>query len=297
MDKQPLVGAKEGAQIVACVVGASGFLGREVISAIMRRGEASTRLSLRPDSVDEATISSIAAYLKHTNVNLVVNCAAARLHGTYDAPLIALRQANILLPQILALACARSRVPLLHIGSRWQLGEHGEGPNGPYAQSKERGEREARWICQTNEIPFSSILIRDTYGPFDPRRTLINELLQTAKGQNELLLTDGQQLIDPLHVRRVSDAVVSCGQAMVSGSPGGRYELGSPQPPTVRELVSQFEKSWGTTLSKRWGAVPPRGTELFDMVQVLPWAPGWSPAVVRKDFPTFVKAVRADWAL
>ena len=282
-------------QTVACVVGASGFLGREVASSLVRSGDSCTDLSLRPQEIDEASVAYVAEHLLDGKVKVVINCAAARFNGSLRSPHELLQQANVFLPVILAQACARTKVPLLHIGSRWQLGEHGEGPNGPYAQSKEEGEREAREILHASDIPFLSILIRDTYGMFDPRRTLINDLLEAAMSRCELPLTDGHQRIDPLHVTRVADVVVSCGRALATGSAGGRYEIGSTEPPTVRELVGLFEQSWGTALAKQWGAMPPRGVELFDMEPVLPWAPRWSPAGVLEDFSAFVAEARGDY--
>ena len=282
-------------QTVACVVGASGFLGREVVSALVRSGNSCTDLSLRPRKIDEATVAYVANHLLGCKVDLLINCAAARFNGSLRSPRELLRQANIFLPVILAQACARTNIPLLHIGSRWQLGEGGEGPNGPYAQSKEEGEREARGILNATDTPFLSILIRDTYGMFDPRRTLINDLFEAAMSRRELLLTNGYQRIDPLHVTRVAHAVISCGRALATGSAGGRYEIGSSEPPTVRELVGLFEQGWGTPLAKQWGAMPLRGVELFDMDHVLPWAPGWSPGGVLEEFSAFVVGARGDY--
>lgn len=277
---------------IVCVVGASGFLGSAVVEQLQSRDCRVVTRSVRGRIDDELFWREFAEHLTSRGVQAVVNCAAARLVGETAAGREEVRQANRVLPERLAAAASCAGSTFIQVGSRWQLGEFGEGPRGFYARMKEEGEHAAREVCLANGIGMRSVLIRDTYGTGDRRDNLIQSLVRALRQSNYLAVTRGDQRIDVARVERVAASIVETVSLKPEDGSFMRFETGVEEPPTVRELIELFMQFSNCNLDVDWGARPYRSVELFAMDQVHPWAPKWQPDAWRPEFLSFVRSIR-----
>ncbi len=185
---------------------------------------------------------------------------------------------NVDLPARLAQAAQCSGTGLVHVGTRWSIGERGEGPNSLYGATKALGDLLvlapplSPGKAQTGWAKV--IRIRDLIGPCDPRPNIIRALNTAWEGDDVALMTPGLQLIDPLDVRDVADCLISVAEAPDSSS--SITEIGL-RPLSVRALVDEWVQATGRDVKVKWGALPLRGTELFEISPVHPATPFFRP--------------------
>jgi len=145
------------------VTGASGFLGRYVVHEALTSGHpvvgaahrnAAHQSGLRTVRVDLTAPSAAQELLEQVRPTKVINCAAfTNVDECERSPDIA-RLLNVEVPRMLAAACARAGVSLVHIstdsvfdGKRGNYSEEDEpAPVNEYARSKLDGERAVQEI-------------------------------------------------------------------------------------------------------------------------------------------------------
>lgn len=124
-----------------CLIGATGFVGRHLVSELARRNKRVQVLARNPDKVilPGTEITRLTHDFDFSGVDAVVNLAGI-LHGpqSFDA-------VHVDLPLKIARACLEQKVPrLLHMSA---LGASPEGPS-EYLKSKWRGEEAVRSVCE-----------------------------------------------------------------------------------------------------------------------------------------------------
>ena len=253
------------------VVGGRGFLGRHIMSDI-------TRMKWESVSIDSRSIAP-EPYLQDVadgRFSSVIVVAAQKFHEPEFQVVAKYLHTNSLLPAKIASACATSNTELALIGTRWSLGEFGEGPNSLYAATKLLGEVSSMRILANSKVPMTVIRVRDLVGPGDPRNNLFRLLHDAVRSGKTLPLTPGYQLIDPIDVRDTSASIVSFLALRDRKAGIQQYEIGL-RPETVRRIVMQWLDIHGVCADLDWAALPNRGTELFKMKQVHPNLPTFMP--------------------
>lgn len=257
------------------VVGAGGYLGGTIER--MAHGDGRS-VSCWRSSREDATawLARIAA----GDFSAVINTAAAKYRAPEIGELPRYLTSNVELPYRLGEAASAGGAVVIHVGTRWSLGERGEGPNSLYAATKAFGEGllTAKWNHHGSvpgSQPVAVVLVRDLIGPHDPRSSL-PRLLATASQQGRALpMTGGDQLMDPLDVRDVECALLEASERYAGGSRPETYSEVAVKPITVRQFVSDWQDATRRRVNVLWGALPYRGLELFAIEQVHPGLPGF----------------------
>jgi nucleoside-diphosphate-sugar epimerase len=145
-----------------------------------------------------------------------------------------------------------------------------------YAATKQAFEDILAYYTEATAIKAITLQLFDTYGPDDPRPKLFHLLAKTARSQESLAMSPGEQLIDLVYIDDVIDAYL-CAADLLSTLPAGHqvYAVSSGKPLPLRKLVSIYELVSGLKLHIDWGKRTYRPREVM-----LTWSkgktlPGW----------------------
>ncbi|WP_344407534.1 NAD-dependent epimerase/dehydratase family protein, partial [Dactylosporangium fulvum] len=216
----------------AVLLGAAGFVGRNVCRALLDagwrvtavvRGDASPEPGCATVRLDAARVPSAAltAVLDRAP-DLVVNAAGA-LWGADDTQLV---EGNVVLVErlVAAVAALPRRVRLVHIGSAYEYGDQPPGPPltedlperpvSRYAQTKLAGTRIVTGAVAAGRVDAVVVRISTAVGPWAPPQSLLGGLARQFAGGAatvELPPLSGER--DFVDVRDVSAAVLCAAAA------------------------------------------------------------------------------------
>lgn len=252
------------------IVGSRGYLGSHCVVAAHQRGWA-----VQEWKSSSSDPKPLLARVASGAFVAVINAAAAPFGVPEPDHVNAYIASNVSLPQALGAAAFASLTPLVHVGTRWSLGSHGDAPNSLYGATKALGDYLAAQAPTLRSPvgdtwPRAVVRVRDLIGPKDHRGKLPALLLDAAQSGAPLAMTDGTQLVDPMDVRDVAEALLDAVALLLAGSSLPVFNEIQHQPITVREFVREWEIATGLRAPILWGQLPPRGTELFSMEPVHP---------------------------
>lgn len=252
------------------VIGAGGFLGSAMARAAAAHGWQIARWASRNEN-QIAWFSRI----RSGEFDVIVNTATARYQLPEQLSAAAYFTSNVDLPRLVAEAANAGGTPLIHIGTRWSVGERGEGPNCLYAATKALGD--AHVLRRGTYGRMAVVRIRDLMGPSDSRSTIVSALRRAALRKAPLDMTAGAQLIDPIDVRDVAEALTSMAEGYAEGHLYEPMTEIGYAPITIRQFVKQWMGATGLEVEPVWGALPDRGTELMEIQPVHPPHPHFRP--------------------
>ena len=190
------------------VFGGNGQLGRELFRAAAERKTPLQALArAEADIVDAAAVT---ASLKRWHPDLVVNAAAyTNVDGaeSYEAEA---RQANEIGPAVLAAACAKANIALIHISTDYVFDGSKDGayresepihPISAYGRSKAAGEDAVRRTLERHVILRTAWL----YSAFG--RNFLKTILQLAQTRDELRIVADQHG-SPTSARELAEAIL-----------------------------------------------------------------------------------------
>jgi NADH dehydrogenase len=213
------------------VLGGSGFIGRHVVAALVRRGikvtvpsrrrERAKHLILLPTvDVVEANILADGALERLVRGHDAVINLVGVLHGPdFETP-------HVKLPLALIDACRVAGVKrLVHMSA---LGASPDGPSA-YQRSKGKGEQA---VMQARDLDVTVFRPSVVFGPED---RFLNTFACLARVTPVLMVPSPDARFQPVYVGDVAEAIVaSLGQADAHGR---SYELAGPRQYTLKELV------------------------------------------------------------
>ena len=269
------------------VTGASGFLGGALVERFRAEGWEVHALRWRPGSRDKG-LRTVESWLAQIGPDAVVNAGASQNGRDDPGALEELVLSNVLMPAQLA-SRIRDLCPgcsLIHFGTSWQIGEDGRyEPFNAYAASKEAAERMLEHFAMDG-VRVASLRLYDTYGPGDRRKKVVNLIADALLRGEELEMSDGEQVIDLVHIRDVTEAVIRTLALLRAAPPGKlrRYAVRSGRTVTVRALAGILEAMIGPRGGRvRLGVLPYRRRERFALYPDLAVPPGWQPQVVLEE--------------
>ncbi|MHC3821069.1 NAD-dependent epimerase/dehydratase family protein [Streptomyces sp. DT9] len=217
----------------AVVLGAGGFVGRNVCAALRATGRPVAAVARRPAGLPDGCRpvpfdvargdpADLAAALAPLRPGLVVNAAGALWNVTDDE----LTAGNVTLVERLvrAVEALADPVRLVHIGTAYEYGVHPDDtlaetlparPVGRYAQTKLAATRIVTRAAAEGRVSATVLRIPVALGPFIPAESLLGGLArQLAAHPAELRLPplDGVRR-DLIDVRDVADAVLCAARA------------------------------------------------------------------------------------
>jgi len=217
----------------AVVLGASGFVGRNICAAAHAAGWSVTGFARRPRDpvppwpvlaldVARAATGVLVEALARPRPTLVVNAAGALWDVTDDE----LTEGNVTLVERLvnAVSTLPGPVRLVHVGSAYEYGSHpgrtslaetlpGR-PASRYAQTKLAGTRILTRAVEDGRIDAVTLRIALSVGPFAPRHSVLGGLAhQLAARPEQVRLPPVFGVRDIVDVRDVAEAVLAAATA------------------------------------------------------------------------------------
>ena len=177
---------------------------------------------------------------------------------------------------------------LIHAESYWQFDELGNiGGNCLYAATKSAFSLVLEYMskCYLNCL---TLVLYDVYGPGDSRGKLINAIINKAPHMPAIAVTEGNQLIDYVHIDDVAKAFLVASELILKdNSPVGflRHTVRSMRPMSLRDYVELAAKATNKSLNVNWGGIPYPVYQIFK-----PWfpdklmqLPDWRPIIRFED--------------
>ena len=250
------------------IVGAGGFLGSHCSARAETRGWTVERWR---SSADDS--SGWFSRIREGAFDVVIN-AAARTFRQPESDLFSdYWAANVDLPARLAQATAAVNTTFVHVSTHWAGMAQGERALSMYSATKALGETivagtrgpgtPARRRCHV-------VRVRDLFGPGDQRRNVLRVLSDDYQAGIRPDMTSGWQLIDPLDVRDVSDAILRLAEVSAAHPTTPVVTELALEPMSVRQLVALWNRVSGDNCRPNWGALPDRGTEIYSMPRNCP---------------------------
>jgi dTDP-4-dehydrorhamnose reductase len=200
---------------VILVFGGNGQLGQELIRAAAVR--ATVLRALSHAEADIADASAIATALALWKPNLVVNAAAYTKVDLAETELEEARRGNEIGPAVLAAACARAGVPMVHISTDYVFDGSKEGaylesdpacPISAYGRSKAAGEEAVRSHLAQH------VILRTAWVYSEFGHNFLKTVLRLAATRDELRIVSDQHG-SPTSAGELAEAVLNVAAAFV----------------------------------------------------------------------------------
>jgi UDP-glucose 4-epimerase len=151
-------------------------------------------------------------------------------------------------------------------------------PVSPYAASKYAAEGLCRVFHQGRGWPIVMIRPFNAYGPAQTPDRVIPEIIIRALAGQDVLMTRGRQTREFNFVEDLVDGMVRA--AAVQGVEGELLNLGCEHDVSMRQVATTILELMGNPVTARFGALPDRPTEIWEMrsdstkaKKLLGWAP------------------------
>jgi uncharacterized protein YbjT (DUF2867 family) len=213
------------------VVGGSGFIGRHVVAALVRRGvevtvpsrrrERAKHLILLPTvDVIQADVMAAGVLERLTRGHDAVINLVGVLHGPdFDTP-------HVELPRAIVAACRAAGVKrLVHMSA---LGAAADAPSA-YQRSKAKGEQV---VLEAKDLDVTVFRPSVVYGPEDQ---FLNRFASLARFMLVLAIPCPEARFQPVYVGDVANAIVT--SLAEAASHARTYELAGPREYSLKELV------------------------------------------------------------
>lgn len=276
------------------VTGATGFVGRHLVRALVAAGQDVTVVR-RPSSglgplgevasgvrqvVDTGDVARLREDLGSSAAGTLVHLATHYVNAAQDADLAALYEANVVFGGrvVHAFATAGGR----RVVNTSTFSQHRGGasfdPTNLYAATKQAFSDVLQHYARNVGLTVVDVELFDTFGAGDPRTKIWRLLIDATLTGTPLATTPGSQLLSPLHVTDAA-AALERAAALSSELPPGwhAYSAPGPQVLTLRDAVALFGEANGIDVPVRWGAREYSGNEVFDFSLHGSPVPGWAP--------------------
>jgi nucleoside-diphosphate-sugar epimerase len=265
------------------VAGATGFIGRHLVRALLAHGHHVAALVRRQDAQDHEVIvlpdwtpEAIFSALRGRTFDRVFNLAAAGVHPAQrDAGL--LYQINVdcakALIQFSIEAGVRAHV---QIGSSAEYdfdtpaSLHEDSPlerNRIYGKTKSEATRACAALAAEAKLPFVAARLFGTYGPGEAPHRLLPALMAKLAAGVPVPLTPGVQVRDMMHVEDAAAGMIALGEAAAQGGGATIVNLCTGVPVSVRRFSEIVAGTLGVDSSLlRFGEQAYRPDDLMHVV-------------------------------
>lgn len=279
------------------VTGATGFIGKHLVSYLLSQGIKIVIIKhpLDKSDIPKGVISYSFKYdtekdiefLRGQKIEGIIHLASLflALHTSKDVK--SLIDTNLFFSTYLLECSASAGIKwFINTGTFWQNYQNADySPVNLYAATKEAFQTIAQFYIETNQIHFNTLKLSDTYGPNDTRPKIINLFEKIAKSGESLDMSPGAQTIDVTYIDDIVDAYYKLLLLVQSSKTenGAVFAVKAKERLTLMELANKFQEVTGQKLKINWGKRKYREREVM-----IPWekgeiVPGWEPKITLED--------------
>lgn len=253
------------------VLGATGFVGRNLAQDLVSRGHQITGYVVRPPLIQASGIlyKSISnfddpKFLRGSDFDVVINLAARR--STRNSPLseVEVRKFTFEIPKQFILSTAGTGTLVINASTYIQ---NFEGVVGQSVDSYGAAKQELSEFLDevSGELNFHTLdlFFFTLYGEGDRSSHLVPLLLDAAKEGKEISLTSGLQLMNLVHIDDAVRSISNC-LTVERNFSYRKYHVWEESYFSVRDLVSTIEAVTGVPLNCLWGAREYAGHEMME---------------------------------
>jgi nucleoside-diphosphate-sugar epimerase len=288
----------------ALVTGATGFVGSHLARRLVREGW-EVHILIRLDSkvpsaiefsqmtkhIHDGSTSCMISCLEYSKPKVVFHLASLFVSEHSNQDINALIESNVLFgAQLLEAMNANNIKSIVNTGTSWQhFNNEAYNPVCLYAATKQAFEALMLYYIRATYLKAITLKLFDTYGPDDPRPKLFNLLNKASSSGEQLNMSEGNQMIDIVHIDDVVDAYLIAAHRLITDIVIEHecYAVSSGQPLRLRDLVERYSDITKKNVKVKWGVRPYRLNEVmntWDKGQLLVnWIPKVSLDVGLKD--------------
>lgn len=285
---------KKNQKPTALITGASGFVGSNLAQRLVQEGwrvstvcrvdsrlpEAEEFLQVTNHIYDGSTESMVNC-VEQAKPDVVFNLASLFMSQHAVKDVNALIQSNVLFGSQLLEAMKVNKITnLVNTGTSWQHYNNDEyNPVCLYAATKQAFEAILEYYVQACSFRAITLKLFDTYGKNDPRPKLFHLLNKAAASGEPLDMSEGEQLIDLVHIDDVIDVYLIAANRLLECRAHQHeiYAVSSGKPVPLRELVQLYLDVTGSVIRVNWGARPYRFREVMETWTEGSIIKGWRP--------------------
>ncbi|MBV9569293.1 MAG: NAD(P)-dependent oxidoreductase [Hyphomicrobiales bacterium] len=269
----------------ALVTGASGFIGRALVSHLRESGRRTIAVG-RPTSVlppadrqimlETTSAKAITQALDGEAIDIVFHCAAYGIRPM-DRDREQMLATNVVATGAwVEAAAALGAKAFVHVGSCSEYGpiakperireNHALDAKDLYGASKAAGGEWGAALARSLQLPFQWVRLFGVFGPGEPPHRLLPYVHHHLCRGERVDLTSGQQWRDLLYVDDAAKGLVGAGMIALEGRLGP-FNLCTGEPVTIRAMAEEIARQMGAPPELLdFGARPPRADEQMWMI-------------------------------
>lgn len=275
------------------LTGITGFIGKNLAERFLKNGWQVNALirtlsdltvldnqeQIKFFNIDEESMVDI---LETVKPNVVVHLASLYLSQHEYCNIHGLINSNIEFGTKLLEAMQLNGIKnFINTGTAWQHYQNEDyNPVNLYAATKQAFEAIIKYYQEAYGFHVINLQLFDTYGKGDTRRKILALLHENRTTNEELAMSQGEQLIDLVHIDDVIAAFeLATEYLLYDNSKCGTYAVSSQRPMILKDMVAEYESNMNCKLNIQWGKRPYRMREVM-----VPWSnysvlPGWQAKV------------------
>jgi nucleoside-diphosphate-sugar epimerase len=223
-----------------------GFVGAKLVAKLIdlgknplilvRENQKDSAMSKFGGNVGVCTIDELSKIRDQNHIRTIVNLAGKYHFSPNHMELAEMVHANIVLPRLIAEELSQDLRKIKWIQASTFMQHVDSRPFFPscfYAATKFAAECDLQTFAQSG-IDLTTLVLPHIYGEGDGRQKLLNYLIQQMENRQEIHVSSGTQVMDLVHVDDIVNAIILSMSSVLSG---GRYQVSSWNPLTIRDLI------------------------------------------------------------
>lgn len=232
----------------------------------------------------DGTYEGMTAMLEAARPDLVYHLAAYYTGGRGVEHTPALIESNITMGAHLLDAMADCGCGAMVYAATIMSNYRGESycPLNLYAATKRAFSDLLAYYTDAGLLRAVTLVLSDTYGPGDRRPKVLNLIRNAAQKGETIVLSDGEQDYDVVHINDVVRAFRMAGEQLLQREDwkNETFQICADVPLTLRKTVKLMLKLNGLPPETAiWGQRPNADREIRKAIRLYPTPPGWKPQV------------------
>ncbi len=265
--------------MTALVIGANGFIGKQLVSELLSRNEAVVAIDVRFDDMllanekvvcincKDKTPFELEDALKGMSADVFFHLAWAGTSGTlradYGVQLDNVRLACDYVVLASKIGCRRfvyaSSINEMETYEYLQSDDIEPSGGYIYGTGKLAAHLMGETVAKLNGVEFIPVIITNIYGAGEKSARLINTSIRRLLNGGHCSFTEGRQTYDFIYL---TDAIASIVAVAEKGRPFNRYYIGSGSPKPLREFLLEMKDVVAPKAELGLGDLPFRGTDI-----------------------------------